>query len=151
MRSKTVSAIVVALMAASMLGQGAASATGLPSGGPVTMVITEEFCAFRTLCGTLTGSLGAALTRTVINTFTYTGDGCFDDVHTTTAVFGDGTLVVEVDGELCAGPLPRTFEFAGSWIVRSGSGRFAATSGGGDASSYRQNGPVHETLIGSFD
>lgn len=144
-RTRTL-AVLAATIAVGLSGAGIAEASQLPA----TMVIEEEFCAPATTCGTVTGSLGTGTNRTVINQFTPLGDGCFHDVHTTTAQFDDGALTFVVDGTLCAAPLPGTFSFSGTWAVSGGTGRFATASGGGTARAFRQGGPIHGTIVGSL-
>lgn len=99
---------------------------------------------------TVASHSGRGTNTTVIDTFTYVGGGCFHDVHTTMAVFEDGALVFTVDGALCVAPSPGSFKFTGSWSVVGGSGRFLEAEGGGEARAFRQNGPVHATLVGSL-
>ena len=146
MRFRTIGAIAVAVMATSLFGAGAARADE----SPAVLVIQEEFCQPLTTCGTVTGSFGRGTNTTVIKTFTYVGGGCFHDVHKTTAVFEDGALVFTVDGALCLASSPGTFKFTGSWSVVGGSGRFVGANGGGEARAFRQNGPVHATLVGTL-
>lgn len=113
-------------------------------------VITEDFCAPATTCGTAVGSLGPATVRSVITKFFRLPSGCFHDEHTTTLTQEDGSSVAfAIVGTLCQTTAPN-FRLTGTYAVAGGTGRFTGATGTGFIRAFRENGPIHALAVGTL-